>query len=115
VVRKENSMANPAHYDPQGIHPDKTVPVSPAESLSFERAVSLFKSWGFVVEPGPQPDEVSLIIRTPDHQNTSVYPAAMLPEIAAVALRVRQRRAMARQIQQVVRLAELYPSRTLAS
>jgi hypothetical protein len=63
--------------------------------LSFEEAVRLFKEWGFRVEPGPQPDEVTLIIDAPDHRDYSVHPAALLPEIAAVALGVRQRRKLA--------------------
>ena len=107
-------MEKLAEVHPQVVHPDRTMPAASAEPLSFEQAVALFKSWGFVVEPGPQPGEVSLIIQSPDHQNTSVYPAAMLPQIAAVALRVRQRRIMAEQIQHVVRLAESYPRRALA-
>jgi hypothetical protein len=60
--------------------------------MSFEEAVRLFKAWGFRVEPGPQPDEVTLIIDSPDHRNFSVYPAEQLPAIAAVALGVQQRR-----------------------
>ena len=60
--------------------------------LSFKEAAQLFKEWGFVVEPGPQSDEVTLIIDAPDHRNYSVYPVQLLPEIAAVALSVRQRR-----------------------
>jgi hypothetical protein len=60
--------------------------------MSFEEAVRLFKAWGFRVEPGPQPDEVTLIIDAPDHRNYSVYPADQLPAVAAVALGVRQRR-----------------------
>jgi len=58
-------------------------------SLSFEEAVRLFKSWGFQVEPGPRPEEVSLIIEAPDHRTYCVYPASQLPQLAAVALRVR--------------------------
>lgn len=58
-------------------------------ALSFEDAVKLFKQWGFVVEPGPLFDEVSLIIDEPDHRTYCVYKAEILPQIAAVALRVR--------------------------
>lgn len=58
-------------------------------SLSFEDAVRLFKSWGFRVEPGPRPEEVSLIIEAPDHRTYCVYPASQLPQLAAIALRVR--------------------------
>ena len=56
---------------------------------SFEDAVRLFKSWGFQVEPGPRPEEVTLILDEPDCRVTSVHPACLLPELAAVALRVR--------------------------
>ena len=86
-----------------------------AEPMSFEEAVNLFKKWGFEVTPGPQPDEVTLVIDSPDHRNYSVYPTAMLPQIAAVALSVRLRRVMSHQIREAVRLAEFYPSRALAS
>lgn len=58
-------------------------------SLSFEDAVKLFKSWGFQVEPGPQLEDVTLIIESPDHRTYSVHPVSMLPQMAAVALRVR--------------------------
>lgn len=58
-------------------------------SLSFEDAVRLFKSWGFQVEPGPRPEEVTLILDGPDHRTYCVQPASMLPHMAAVALRVR--------------------------
>jgi hypothetical protein len=73
---------------------------SSANPLSFEDAVQLFEAWGFRVEPGPQPDEVTLIIDAPDHRNYSVYPVHLLPAIAAVALGVRQRRKEACPLQQ---------------
>jgi hypothetical protein len=57
--------------------------------LSFEDAVRLFKEWGFQVEPGPRPGEVTLIIEAVDHCCTTVYDAEMLPQIATVALEVR--------------------------
>jgi hypothetical protein len=57
--------------------------------LSFEDAVRLFKSWGFQVEPGPRPEEVTLILVEPDHRMYSVHPASILPQMAAVALRAR--------------------------
>jgi hypothetical protein len=63
--------------------------------MSLEEAVRLFKAWGFRVEPGPQPDEVTLIIDAPDHRNYSVHPAHMLPAIAAAALAVREHRRQA--------------------
>ena len=56
---------------------------------SFEDAVKLFKEWGFEVEPGPRPEQVTLILEGPDYRTYSVYEAHMLPQIAAVALRVR--------------------------
>jgi hypothetical protein len=57
--------------------------------LSFEDAVRLFKLWGFQVEPGPRPEEVTLILEGPGYRTYIVYEARMLPQIAAVALRVR--------------------------
>lgn len=56
---------------------------------SFEDAVKLFKQWGFQVEPGPRPEQVTLILEGPDYRTYSVYEAHMLPQIASVALRVR--------------------------
>lgn len=56
---------------------------------SFEDAVRLFKEWGFQVEPGPRPGEVTLVVNGGDFRNYSVYRAEMLPQIAAVALKVR--------------------------
>jgi hypothetical protein len=58
-------------------------------SLSFEDAVRLFKGWGFQVEPGPSPEEVTLILDAPDHRTYCVHPASILTQMAAVALRVR--------------------------
>jgi hypothetical protein len=57
--------------------------------VTFEDAVRQFREWGFKVEPGPRPDEVTLIIEEPDHRCHMVYDANMLPLIAAVALEVR--------------------------
>jgi hypothetical protein len=57
--------------------------------VSFEDAVRLFQSWGFQVEPGPQPEQVTLILEAPDHRTYCVHPANMLSEMAAVAMRVR--------------------------
>jgi hypothetical protein len=58
-------------------------------SLSFERAINLFKDWGFRVEPGPEADEVTLWIDAADHRVCCVYPAELLPEIASISLQVR--------------------------
>lgn len=57
--------------------------------LSFERAVQLFQGWGFRVEEGPGPEEVTLIIEGPAHRSYHVYEVAQLPQIAAAVLRVR--------------------------
>jgi hypothetical protein len=61
------------------------------KQLSFEDAVRLFKGWGFQVEPGPNPDEVTLILQGDGYQTYAVHPATMLPEIAKVALHIRWR------------------------
>lgn len=58
-------------------------------SLSFEDAIRLFKQWGFQVEPGPRPGDVTLLLEGPDYRTYSVHDAHMLPEMAAVALRAR--------------------------
>ena len=58
-------------------------------SLSFENAVRLFKQWGFQVEPGPRPEEVTLILEGPDCRSYSVQDAHVLPAMAAAALRAR--------------------------
>jgi hypothetical protein len=59
--------------------------------LSFEDAVRLFKGWGFQVEPGPHPSEVTLILQEDNYRTYAVHPATMLPEIAKVALHIRWR------------------------
>ena len=56
---------------------------------SFERAVRLFLQWGFLVERGPRHREVTLILEGPDYRSCYVYDVDRLPQIAAVALRVR--------------------------
>lgn len=58
-------------------------------SLTFEDAVKLFKQWGFQVEPGPRPEEVTLIIEAPDHRTFAVHPADMLTQLAAAGLSAR--------------------------
>jgi hypothetical protein len=60
-------------------------------TLSFEKAIRLFKGWGFLVEPGPGTEEVTLVLEGPAHRSYYVYKAAQLPQIAAAALRVRWR------------------------
>jgi hypothetical protein len=60
-----------------------------SDSLSFEESVKLFKGWGFQVEPDPRPEQVTLIIDAPDHRTYSVHLASMLPQMVAIALRVR--------------------------
>ena len=79
--------------------------------LSFAEAVRLFEAWGFRVEPGPQLDEVTLIIDAPDHRTYSVYPAGLLPAVAAVALGVRQRRKEACGLHKTVRPRRIRPLR----
>lgn len=59
------------------------------DSLSFEDAVRLFEQWGFQVEPGPRPEEVTLILEGPDYRTCSVHDGHILPKMAAVALRAR--------------------------
>jgi hypothetical protein len=57
--------------------------------LSFEDAVRLFKEWGFQVDPGPNPEEVTLILQEDNYQTYAVHPAKMLPEMAEIALYIR--------------------------
>jgi hypothetical protein len=61
------------------------------ETLSFEKAIRLFEGWGFLVEPGPGMEEVTLVLERPAHRSYCVYKTAQLPQIAAAALRVRWR------------------------
>jgi hypothetical protein len=58
--------------------------------LSIEKAVELFRDWGFRVEEGPGDDEVTVILEGADHRCYCVYDMDRLPQIAAAALRVRQ-------------------------
>jgi hypothetical protein len=60
-----------------------------SEIPSFEEAVYLLEEWGFVVESGPQPDEVTLIIEGRDYRTYAVHKSHMLPQIVNVMLRVR--------------------------
>jgi hypothetical protein len=59
------------------------------EKLSFEKAVQLFKEWGFLVQEGPRPAEVTLILDGPTHRSWYVCQPGQLAEMAAVILRVR--------------------------
>jgi hypothetical protein len=58
--------------------------------LSFEKAVRLFREWGFQVEEGPRHEEVTLILEGPDHRSYYVYEVTRLPQIAATTLHVRR-------------------------
>lgn len=62
--------------------------------LSFERAVRLFREWGFLVEEGPGHEEVTLIIEGPAHRSCHVFTVAQLPQIAASALQVRRKKSV---------------------
>jgi hypothetical protein len=61
------------------------------ETLSFEKAIRLFKGWGFLVEPGPGTEEITLVLERPAYRSYYVYTAGQLPQVAAAALRVRWR------------------------
>jgi hypothetical protein len=61
------------------------------EMLSFDKAVELFKEWGFVVEQGPRDGEITLILEGPDHRSYHVCDPEKLPEMATSILRVRWR------------------------
>jgi hypothetical protein len=60
-----------------------------SDTLSFEEAVHLFKQWGFLVEPGPKPGDVTLIIAGADYRTYVVYEAHLLAQIANAILQVR--------------------------
>ena len=61
------------------------------EKLSFEKAVRLFKEWGFLVEEGPSAAEVTLILEGPTHRSCYVCEPEQLAEMAAAVLRQRMR------------------------
>lgn len=61
------------------------------QKLSFEEAVQLFKEWGYFVEQGPCPEEVTLILEGPDHRSYYVCESAQLPQMAETILHVRWR------------------------
>ncbi len=58
--------------------------------LSIEKAVDLFREWGFRVEDGPGRKEVTVILERQDYRSFYVYEVAQLPQVAAAALRVRE-------------------------
>ena len=60
-------------------------------SLLFEDAIRLFMAWGFQVEPGPRPGEVTLVIDVPDCRTYALHPANLFAQVTAVTLRVRWR------------------------
>jgi hypothetical protein len=59
------------------------------EKLSFEKAVQLFKEWGFCVEHGPRTSEVTLIFEGPTHRSYYVCEPEQLLKMAVAVLRVR--------------------------
>ena len=61
------------------------------EKLSFEKAVQLFRGWGFLVQPGPRNWEVTLMLEGPTHRSYCVCEPEQLPEMATVILRQRLR------------------------
>ncbi|MBN1260294.1 MAG: hypothetical protein JXB35_06395 [Anaerolineae bacterium] len=60
-------------------------------NLTFSEAARLFEQWGFHLEPGPRQGEITLILETPESCTYAVYPTALLPEMASIALEVRWR------------------------
>ena len=89
MIMTEQEDANPiVHAVPAAI----TIPAF--ESLSLEDAIRLFRSWGFQVEPGPRPEDITVILKGPDYRTVSVYDAWMLPSIAALVLRMRWQNGM---------------------
>lgn len=61
------------------------------EKLSFEEAAQLFKEWGFLVQPGPRTEEVTLILEGPTHRSYCVCQPEQLAEMAVAILRQRLR------------------------
>ena len=59
------------------------------EKLSFEKAVQLFKEWGFLVQQGTK--EVTLIVEGPNHRSYCVCQPEELAEMATAVLRQRLR------------------------
>lgn len=61
------------------------------EKLSFEKAVQLFKGWGFLVQQDPITGEVTLILEGPTHRSYYVCDPEQLVEMAVAILRQRLR------------------------
>jgi hypothetical protein len=59
------------------------------EKMSSEKAVQLFEEWGFLVQPGPKTNEVTLILEEPTQRSYYVCETKKLPEMAEAVLRVR--------------------------
>ncbi|HYA90908.1 MAG TPA: hypothetical protein VEK32_05360 [Thermodesulfobacteriota bacterium] len=59
------------------------------QKLSFEKAVRLLKGWGFLVEQGPRPGEVTLILEGSTRRSYYVCEPDKLLEMAAAILHVR--------------------------
>lgn len=57
--------------------------------LTFDEAVSLLEHWGFEVQPGPRPSEVTVLLVGPDFRTYAVYETALLPTMAEIMLQVR--------------------------
>ena len=61
------------------------------EDLSVEKALQLFKEWGFLLEQGPRSGQVTLILEGPDRRSYYVYEVTHLPEMGAAIVDVRWR------------------------
>ncbi len=63
--------------------------MSQQQYFAFKKAVQLFKEWGFLVEQGPRPGEVTIILEGPDHRSYHVCQPEQVVEMAETILRVR--------------------------
>jgi hypothetical protein len=61
------------------------------EKLSFDKAVRLFKEWGFLVQQGPRAAEITLILEGVDHRSYYVCQPEELAEMAETTLEQRLR------------------------
>jgi hypothetical protein len=61
------------------------------EKLSSEKAVQLFREWGFLVQQGPRAEEVTLILEGPNYRSYYVCQPEELAEMAVTILRQRLR------------------------